>query len=136
MANTKTTTIVSQSLKKVVIHYHLSYVDAATETDTVVYSSSTIATALGITNPLSCRVFAVHCSNNCAATARLLLEFDATTDTPLVGLCAGTETHMCFEDYGTLQNTGGAGKNGDIVLTCSGLGTGDQITIVLEVRPQ
>lgn len=135
MANTVVAaTILSASVKRVIVMTQIVYVDA-NETDLVVYDSSVVATALGISDPLACSLLHAKIIHNCASTARLKLEFDANTDILALACPASNSVNMNFERMGGLKNTSGTGKTGDITLTTAGLSAGDAISIILDVRP-
>lgn len=133
MANTITQTTISANLKKVVKHIMIES-DGSEETDLVIYDSSAVATTLGIADPLKCTVLEVR-ATACAPAAQMVLQFDATTDVAFAAICPASNTTLCFKDLGGLKNTAGSGITGDITLTTLGLAAGDQVTIVLEVRP-
>lgn len=135
MANTKTTNYLQTGKGTVTLMYTLQYVDTATETDTIIYDSSVVATALGITDPMDCIVLSIEAAMNVASTARVFTEFDGTSDTPLVTFVTGNMTKFDFNKTGGFRNSAGAGRTGDILLTATGLGTGDMISIKLVVRP-
>lgn len=64
-------------------------------------------------------------------TCQLL--WDATTDVEAL-LVGQTPAVMDFKDQGGLLNNAGSGKTGDINITTTGLGSGDQGTILLHLR--
>lgn len=109
--------------------------DGTEETDLVVYDSSAIATLLGKTDPLFCKINSIHYSTN-SLLGVVKLEWDASTDVLAWALPAnGGSNYFCFHDFGGLNNTAGSGITGDITLTTTGLVAGDCITMVLDVRP-
>lgn len=137
MANTitNTQTIVSRGL---VIQYITIASDGSEETDLVLYDSSAVATSLGLAaDPLTCNLLEVYASVSAASTARVQLQFDATTD--ILALDIPTATDIVNKDFrpiGGLKNTGGTGITGDITLTTTGLEAGDNMTIILQVKPE
>jgi hypothetical protein len=134
MANTIVSKVVVENTREAVIHWTLSS-DGTNETKTVIYDSSVIATALGITDPLTCNLLEVHALACVASTARASLLFDATTATLACGLSNGANPiHWDLSHSGGIPNTGTTGRTGDIVITTTGLASGDTITIRLRVR--
>lgn len=135
MANLKTNVTLTASQKEAVIYLTLDYVDTATESDYLLYDSSVVAALVGLADPLDSSIIAVQAAINTAATARVWLEWDATTDVTAICLPVNSSsTDLDFRHIGALPNQGGSGKTGDILLNATGLGTGDRITIVLRVR--
>ncbi len=134
MANTVTNTRILAGNKRT-LQYITIASDGTEETDLVVYDSSAVATALGIANPLTCTINAIHyCSNS--ATGVVKLEFDATTDVLALAMPYGGDyLDKDFRPYGGLKNRAGTGITGDIVLTTTGLAAGDSIHMILDVRP-
>lgn len=63
-----------------------------------------------------------------------LLYWDATSDIPLAQIAADMETLKCFRSIGGIVNNAGTGKNGDVILATTGLGTGDSGTIVMRCK--
>lgn len=136
MANTVTNTQVLVGQNEVIQYVTLAS-DGSQETDLVIYDSSAVATSLGITDPLTCNILSVYGSASTASTARVWLEFDATTDILAIDIPAQTNpTDKNFRYIGGLKNTAGTGITGDVTLTTTGLASGDKLTIILEVKPQ
>lgn len=135
MANTVTNTRISAN-KARVIQYITIASDGTEETDLVIYDSSAVATALGIDDPLDCTILSIYATVSAAATARVKLEFDATTD--VLALDIPVQTSPIKNDFskvGGLANTAGTGITGDITLTTTGLESGDTLTIIIAVKP-
>ena len=61
------------------------------------------------------------------------LDWDATTDTPLIALPEGEDV-FDFTDVGGITSDAGAGATGDIFVTTTGMLTGDFGTIVLHMK--
>lgn len=132
MSNTITNTTVSANPKEIVKYITIAS-DGTNETATVIYDSSAIATTLGLADPLTCGLIEVYASASTAATARIKLLWDATTDVLALDIPAGqSPTKACFRGC-PLINTAGTGITGDILLTTTGLASGDAITIVLTI---
>ncbi len=134
MANTIVNTRLVLGRRRVV-QYITLVSDGDEESNLVVYDSDVVATALGIPDPLTCTILKVHATVSAANAARIKLEFVATADTLALDLPTDSYIDGDFTSYGGLANTAGTGVTGDIALTTTGLGAGDLITIILEVRP-
>lgn len=134
MANTITNVRTAIGPSKVVQYITIAS-DGTNETATVIYDSSVVATALRKDDPLKCALVKVECLPGVAATARIKLLWDATTDVLAFSPPPTVHTKACYEKIGGLTNTGGAGITGDILLTTTGLAAGDSITLILTVRP-
>jgi hypothetical protein len=135
MANTVTNTRLFCGNSKVVQYVTIAYVDAQ-ETDLLIYDSSAVATVLGLTDTLNCKIREVQATVNAAAAANVFLEFDATTDVLALSLPNNTCTNLCFDQVGGLKNTSGTGKTGDILLTTTGLDAGDSISLIITIDPR
>lgn len=134
MANTITNTRILANQHRV-IQYICIDSDGTEETDLVVYDSSAVATAIGISDPLDSTIVSIRSVSNSAAGV-VHLEFDASTDVLAMALpFGGFDMDLDFSDIGGLANTSGTGITGDITLTTTGLASGDKIVIILEVRP-
>lgn len=79
--------------------------------------------------PTSVKITKIHYSV-AGMVARLL--WDADTDVTIVDLQG--DGKLCCEDFGGLQNNGGAGVTGDILLSTVGHTAGDSYTIILEMQ--
>lgn len=135
MANTIVNTRTLTGQDRVTIHYVTIASDGSEETDLVIYDSSVVATAIGITDPLICTLQSIYASVSAASTARVKLEWDATTDVLALDIPAGTNpTKNDFRPISGLKNTAGTGITGDITLTTTGLEAGDNITIIIMVK--
>jgi hypothetical protein len=132
---TNTRTVVG---RKKVVQYITILSDGTEETGTVVYDSSAVASALGLVDPLTCTIRDVkYVASGNSTIAHLL--FDATTDVVAMSLpysAGGATLNMDFKEIGGLHNTGGTGRTGDILLTTTGLNSGDTITLILTIDPE
>ena len=135
MPNTVTQTTLLTGNAQVIRHITLLS-DGSEETDLVVYDSSAIATTLGLTDTTNCRILSVYATVSAASTARVILEFDATTDVLALDIPPQVLVKNDFRPIGGLKNTSGSGKTGDITLTTTGLEAGDAITLILCVDPR
>jgi hypothetical protein len=134
MANTIKSSVLNRSVHSIALHWTLSS-DGTNETATVVYDSSVHATALAITDPLSCVIESIHSVVSAASTARVWLNFDASTPVLALTLPVMNTLDSNFKEIGGLKDTGGAGITGDIAITTTGLASGDKIELVIVVRP-
>ncbi len=134
MANTITNKVVIADSKKAVIYVTIAS-DGTNETATVLYDSSAVATIVGDSDPLDSTLVSIYASASAASTARVKLLWNATTDVLAIDVpCATNPTKHNFHHMGGLPNQGGSGKTGDILLTTTGLASGDALTFVLTVR--
>ncbi len=131
--NTITQTTLLTSRAKVIKHIALVS-DGTEETDLVIYDSSVVATALGIADPLTCRLDRIEYSVS-SATSFITLEFDASTDVMVAAIPSNASGVIDFRQFGGIRNTSGTGITGDITLTTTGLASGDSLHIVIEVSP-
>jgi hypothetical protein len=131
MPNTVTQTTLINGSKKTVRHIAIDS-DGSEETDLVIYDSSALATEAGITDPMNCSIQSIQ-SQISSDTGYVKLEFKATTDVLALALPARSMADLDFKKFGGIKNTGGTGRNGDILLTTTGLAAGDQITLIIEV---
>ncbi len=134
MANTITSKIVIANTNQAVIYVTIAS-DGTNETATVLYDSSAVAAAVGDSDTLDSTIVSIYASASTANTARVKLLWDATTDVLAIDVPTGTNpTKHNFHHMGGLPNQGGTGKTGDILLTTTGLASGDALTFVLTVR--
>ena len=134
--NTVTNTRMIVGRKKIV-QYVTILSDGTEETGTVIYDSSSVATALGIVDPLTCRIRDVKYIASGSSTIAHLL-FDASTDVLALSLPysgGAANLNINFAEIGGLHNYAGTGITGDILLTTTGLNSGDTLTIILTVDP-
>lgn len=137
MANTLTNTRTFAGKRRVVQYLTLAS-DGSEESATVVYDSSVVATALGVSDPLNCTLKRIRYSVN-GATALVHILWNATTNVVAFSLPyggGGGVLDMDFKEIGGLHNAAGSGKTGDILITTTGLNAGDSITLILEVDPE
>ena len=134
MVNTITNTRQIAGTKKIVQYVTLSS-DGSEETDYLVYDSSAVATAIGISDPLDSTITAIYATTSVAAAARLFLEWDADTDVLALDIPPSNVLDKDFRCIGGLENTASTGITGDITLTTTGLESGDKVTFILEVTP-
>lgn len=100
--------------------------DGSEETDTIVYDNSTFINDVTRGNLL--KVQATGSSCVCR------LEWDQTTDSPVISLDPAQSQELCFREFGGISNPGGTGATGDLVLTTSNLDAGDEVTLILYVK--
>jgi hypothetical protein len=62
------------------------------------------------------------------------LLWDATVNVPLITLPDSHMEKQCYQYFGGLTNNAGTGKTGDILITTSGLASGDTGHIILFIQ--
>lgn len=130
MANTLTKRTLVDGPRNLVVHLHVAS-DGSEETDYVLVDASTYTPAF-----TDCAVERVDYTIVNTATANhpvITLEWEATTDVPFAVLGPNSD---CLDwcDVGGISNNAGAGKNGDILLTTTGLAAGDSFMITIYVK--
>lgn len=139
MANT-ITNIRQFTGHKHAVQYMTLVADGATdETGYVLVDCSAIVSDLSAQNtsrplvdPLNCQIRSVRASVVSAA-GKVNLLWDATTPVEAMPLPANHELCLDFCDFGGLQNMGGAGRTGDILMATDGLEAGDTVAIIIDV---
>ena len=99
--------------------------DGSEETDLVVYDNS--AFMADVNEGILAQVWL---SGN-ASTVRL--EWDQTTDSPAFAGGPENGSHWDFRGFGGIANPGGDGATGDLMLTTTGLDSGDEIFLVIHI---
>ena len=130
MANTLTKRTLVDGPRNLVVNFVLQS-DGSEETDYVLIDASTFTPAF-----TDCAVMKVDYSIVSTATAAypvVTLEWEAATDVVFLTLGPNND---CYDwcDVGGIGNNGGTGKNGDILLTTTGLAAGDAITLTIHVK--
>ncbi len=137
MPNTITQTTLVQG-KRTFINYITLVSDGSEETDLLIFDSSVVYAAVGLTDTLSASIEKVWFTGSKTANAgTIVLEYDASTDVvavPITNSVASNWLVMDFTDFGGLKNYAGSGKTGDVNLTTTGLDAGDSFIIVLQMR--
>lgn len=133
MANANTNKIISVNGSKATIYYTMAS-DGSQETDYTLYDSSAVATAAGDSDTLDCTIEWIEAYANAASTARISLEWDASTDIQAFNIPVNTQVKNDYRNHGGLPSQAGSGKTGDINMTTTGLASGDSIVIVIGVR--
>ena len=108
------------------VKYNIVGDGSGEETKTVLYDASTF-TAQAIDN-------AVTSIEYCLVGFSAQLYWDASTDVPLLSLAEGSESREHFNYVGSIANNSGTGKTGDILISTSGLGSGDHGFIILRIK--
>lgn len=127
MPNTITQQSISAAAgdKIVVRHIHIVS-DGSEETDLVVYDNSTLIADVTAGSVMKVEAFGSDCICR--------LEWDQTTDSPIVSINPASGTEACFDDFGGMRNPGGTGATGDIVLTTAGLDAGDEVSLFITIK--
>lgn len=128
MANTVQIQTLQDGGKYAVIKAYLASDGASGElTDQVIFDASTFSGAPTDSTIVKMWAMTTGCAFN--------LEWDATTDVPVLNMPADMTENFDFECIGGLPNNAGTGKTGDILLNTSGFtAAGDQITLVLVIK--
>jgi hypothetical protein len=130
MSNT-ITNIYIQKLANRICKYITIASDGTNETATILYDSSDANTI----DSLDSTIIEVTGCIGAASTARVSLLWDATTDVLALDLPINIPFKFNYLKIGGLPNQGGSGKTGDILITTTGLASGDKIHLTLTVRP-
>ena len=134
MANTITNAQTIASRMETIQYVTLAS-DGTNETNTLIYDSSATATTLGIADPLSSNIISCKYATS-SKTAIIKLVWDASTKVAALAMPFSNTLDMDFKCIGGLENQGSTGRTGDILLTTTGLVSGDTISIILGVRVQ
>lgn len=128
MANTVQIQTIQDGPKYTVLKAYLASDGSSGElTDQVIFDASAFYGAPTDSTIMKVWATAAGCSFN--------LEWDATTDVPIINFPADFSEEFCFEKIGGLPNNAGAGKTGDILLNTTGFtAAGDAVTLVLVVK--
>jgi uncharacterized protein (DUF39 family) len=127
MANTVTQQSISggASDKIVVRHIHIVS-DGTEEADLVVYDNSTLIADVNAGSLLEVAAYGSDCV--------VRLEWDQTTDAPIISMNPSSGTKVCFREFGGRANPGAAGATGDILLSTANLDAGDEVSIFLTIK--
>ncbi len=99
--------------------------DGSEESDLVIFDNSAFCN-----NVAKGRVMKISASgSDCTCT----IEWDQTTDSPIANFNPANNTPLCFHKFGGITNPNGTGATGDILLTTTGLDSGDVVTIFITV---
>jgi hypothetical protein len=127
MANTVTQrTLFGGGKSRLVIRQINIVSDGSEETDLVVYDNSTM-----INDTTRGSLLKVVASGN-SCTCRL--EWDQTSDSPVVSFDPLYTDELCFSKFGGITNPNGTGATGDLLLTTANLDAGDEVTLILHIR--
>jgi len=129
VANTLSKTTIEDGQKNLIVQVDIIGDGSGDESATLLIDVSTYGDLHGVT--CSGVVLEKLQSTLEGFTARLL--WDATTDVSAVFLGQGP-TKLCWEAEGGRTNNAGTGKTGDLLITTTNLGSGDQGTLILEMR--
>lgn len=140
MPNTITNTTIVKGKDLVVNQIQISS-DGSEETDYIVYDSSAVATLLGKTDTLKCKILRVQVAWQKAANlATWTFEYDASLDVTALPVQLGASTNagfidMDFRDMGGIENLAGSGATGDVLLTTTVMDSGDKMLLNIYVQP-
>uniref|UniRef100_A0A6M3J2D7 Putative structural protein n=1 Tax=viral metagenome TaxID=1070528 RepID=A0A6M3J2D7_9ZZZZ len=126
MANAIATQVIEDGNRDTIIKWTIVGDGSGDETKTIIFDASAYKIA-SVDNKL----WKIQIST---VGASAILYWDATTDIPLISLPADHPQEFDFSEYGGIPNNGGAGRTGDILITTSGLGAGEHMTLILYVK--
>jgi hypothetical protein len=129
MANTITNRAVygAGSSKELVLLINLSS-DGSNETNTVVYNNSSY-----INNAASGSLMELKVSGS---SCLCLLQWGQTTNSPIIAFNPLAMQTFNFRDIKGISNPNGTGATGNILLTTTGLASGNLITLELTIKQQ
>lgn len=127
MSNTVTqrTLFGSATTKNVVRLIHIVS-DGSEESDLVVFDNSAF-----VANVAKGKLMRITASGSSCVVR---LEWDQSTDSPIISLDPTQTGQLCFKEFGGIGNPGATGATGDILLTTSGLDANDEVTLILEIE--
>jgi hypothetical protein len=127
MANTVTQTTIEGSSSDALISrvIHITS-DATEETDLVIFDNSAFAADTSIGRLLSVEANGSPCV--------CILEWDQTTDSEIIRFNPADGFKFDFLKNGGGGNPNAAGATGDLLLTTTGLDSGDEVTIKILVK--
>jgi len=126
MANTVTQrTLLGSGKDKTIVRLIHIVSDGSEETDLVVYDNSAFVADVTKGRLVEAWVSGSDC------IARL--EWDADTDAPAFSFNPSNGGHWCFKDFGGIDNPGGAGATGDLLLTTLALDANDEVSIIIKI---
>lgn len=126
MANTVTQTTLfgSGDDKNIVRRIHIVS-DGTEEADLVVYDNSAF-----VANVAKGRIDYIHAmGSDCVCR----LEWDADTDVIATAVNPASSGFNDFRHFGGLNNPGGTGATGDLLLTTAALDSGDEVTLIIGI---
>lgn len=125
MVNTVTNQILNDGERNLIVKVQISGDGSGEESARLLIDVSTFANAPG-------EVKIRRITGDLVGFSAQLL-WDADIDVKIVDLNSTGEIDLNYTRFGGLINDAGSGKTGDIMLTTSGLGSGDEGTIILEM---
>jgi hypothetical protein len=126
MPNVITSRTILDGSRKTIVKINITGDGSGEESLTKIYDASAF-TAADVNNALEA---IEYCLNGFSAS----LFWDATTDLSLISLAADHPGEEDFREIGSLNNSSGTGKTGDILMTTVGLGAGDTGFIILHIK--
>lgn len=126
MVNTITKQTIVDGERNLIVKAQISGDGSGEETNTVLVDISEFAGS-----PTEVKIVRVK-ANLVGFSAQLL--WDADTNVKAADIIGDREVDSDFSRWGGTINDSGSGKTGDILITTLGLGSGDEGTIVLEMK--
>lgn len=128
MADAVATQILVDDTRRAVFKF-TNISDGTGETAVVKVDVSALASYQG----KACTSVAIQTIDAITIGMGLNLLWEATTDVVILTMGENDFFTFDFSRFGGLTNNAGAGKNGDILFTTVGAGSGDKYTVVMEV---
>lgn len=100
-------------------------ISGADETATVIYDNSALVNDVTKGNLMKCEIS--------GSDALVSLAWDQNTDSTILTANPINSPKFNFRKIGGIPNPKGTGATGDIVVTTAGIGSGDAVTILIEV---
>ena len=126
MANTITQrTLLGGGSERSIIRLIHIVSDGSEETDLVVYDNSTL-----VADVLKGNLMKVWLSGSDSV---MRLEWDQTTDSPAFAGNPSNGSFWDFTSFGGIGNPGDTGATGDLLLTTTGLDSGDEVFIIIHI---
>lgn len=125
MANAIATQVIVNGSKNTIIKWTIVGDGSGDETKTVMFDASSYVSASTDNKLLKIWFSTIGAS--------AILYWDATADVPLMSLPANHAHEFYFTDFGGIVNNAGTGKTGDILISTSGLASGEHMIIILDI---
>lgn len=126
MVNTLTNHTINDGQRNLVVKTHIVGDGSGEESDTVMIDASTFVNA-----PTDLKIVRAQAHFR-GFSADLI--WDATSNVDIFTIPAEDEFSECFRQYGGIPNNAGTGKTGDVLISTTGLGAGDEGTIILHMQ--
>jgi len=123
MSMTSRTLVGSGSEKVLVL---LRTITGADETNTIIYDNSAFVNNTAKGNLMGYMIS--------GSDSLVSLAWDQTTDSPIVSVNPVNSPKANYKKFGGIHNPNGTGATGDMLVTTSGVGAGETVTIILWIH--